>query len=165
MKNIIITVLSIAVIVLGGYLVYDKVIDKNNKVESNNEVEENKNNVLAEDKQSENEIDEELPFFEGLKGITYHFEGDGINTFDKTISDSETIKEVLLVIKDKEEMNRPEGLGGAFSRYLLLKYEDFDIEISMPYNGIISVESINSKYYKISADAYAQIEKIFGYHQ
>ena len=36
MKNVIITVLSIAVIVLGGYLVYDKVIDKEEK--NNNEI-------------------------------------------------------------------------------------------------------------------------------
>lgn len=49
MKNVIITILLIIVLCLGGYLVYDKVIDKkDNNVKDNNKVEENTTNETEE---------------------------------------------------------------------------------------------------------------------
>lgn len=52
-KNIVIIILSVVILGLGGYLVYDKVLSDDNK-ESNNKVEESNNEELIENKQEEN---------------------------------------------------------------------------------------------------------------
>jgi len=43
MKNAVITVLAVLVLAMGGYLVYDKIIDKDDKIEDNNKTNDNQN--------------------------------------------------------------------------------------------------------------------------
>jgi len=51
MKNVVITVLAVLVLAMGGYLVYDKIIDKDDKIEGN-KLEENNNKQTENDYQS-----------------------------------------------------------------------------------------------------------------
>lgn len=73
------------------------------------------------------------------------------------------MEKVLSIIKNKQETT-VDGLGGAFIRYLLLKYKDSELNIFMPYSGLIG---INDKYYNIQyeGDSYSAIYNIFGYNE
>ena len=69
MKNIIITILALATLVLGGYLVYDKFIsEENNKIEKNKKSEEN---VVVEES---NEVSDCAD-----NGIKYYESSDSLN--------------------------------------------------------------------------------------
>lgn len=158
-----IVVLVIAMLVIGfliGYIIFglDNItgnnVTENNKVQDtevgNNESEENKDAEVSK---------ENIPYLEGLKGITYNSSGeDGI--YKSRISDVESMKQVLSIFKNKTITGTPDGIGGAGSLSLILEYETSEIEIYLLATNLVEIDN---KYYNVNytGDYYSILEKIF----
>lgn len=125
-KNIIIIILSILVLGMGGYLVYDKVIVKEEKNEV--KVEEN-DTEKEEDKNNNVEVTKELKNFDlnSIKNIIIHIpklESSDLEMDTITIDNKEEMKQILLSIDDYEEIGKiPEGIGFESNIAITINYE------------------------------------------
>ena len=144
-KNIVIIIISILVLAMGSYLVYDKLIATKEK----NEVKVEENNVEKEEEKNNNEVvTKELKNYDSNSIINIVVSVPILGSNDPemnsvTIEDKEEIKEILLNVDDKEEVGKvPDEIGFISNVTITINYEgDPSTKIIILSNGNVAINS------------------------
>ena len=138
-KNIVIIILLMLVLSMGGYLVYDKVFNKEENTEVKvEEKEENNKEVVTKDLKNYNIND-----IKNIEVIVPVLGSSDPEMDSITIENKEEIKEILLNIDDYEEVGKvPEGIGFVSNVVININYEgDPSTNIIILDNGNIAINS------------------------
>ena len=161
MKNVIIIILSILVLGLGGYLVYDKVVDKKieNPTIENNVQDNNDKNVVNNGDVSNKPIQLKNYDVSIIKNIEVRVPVKNLTdpeTRNVTITDKEQIKSILINVDDVKEVGKvPEGIGFMFNVEITINYYgDPSTNIIILDNGNVAI----NKAVGVGETSYAEYE-------
>lgn len=148
MKNVVIIILSMLVLGLGGYLVYDKVIDKkieNPTIENNDNVQDNNDkNAVNNGEVSNKPIQLKNYDVNIIKNIEVRVpvkNSTDPETRNVTITDKEQIKSILINVDDVKDVGKvPEGIDFMFNVEITVNYDgDPSTNIIILDNGNVAI--------------------------